>query len=58
MPIIPKSPTPLFGADNFNSTQGSTIVGEFNKLFARLPGTSLDKGECEQMFNNEEASIV
>lgn len=58
MPIIPKSPVPLFGADNFNSTQGVTIVGAFNKVFARLPGTSLDKAECEQIFNNQESLIT
>lgn len=58
MPIIPQSTDPLFGADNFNSTQGVTIVGAFNKLFDRLPSTTLTKAECESVFNNREDIIT
>lgn len=58
MPILPRSPTPIFGADDFNSTQGVTIVGAFNKFFAANPASTLTKAECEQMFNNEESIIT
>lgn len=58
MPIIPQGTPPEFGDDDFNSTQGVTIVGAFNKLFARLPSTTLTKAECETIFNNEEATIT
>jgi len=58
MPIIPKVPTPEFGSEDFNSIQGVTITGAFAKVFARLPATTLSKLECEQIFNNQEASIT
>jgi len=57
MPIIPKATDPLFGADDFNSTQGVTIVGAFNKFFKRVPAGTLTKAECEKIFNNDEASV-
>lgn len=58
MPIIPQSTAPIFGADDFNSTQGVTIVGAFHKLFTRLPSTTLTQAEVEQVFNNDEATIT
>lgn len=58
MPIIPKSPTPVFGADDFNSIQGVTITGAFNKFFAINPASTLTKAECEEMFNNEGSVIL
>jgi len=58
MPIIPKSPTPVFGSDDFNSIQGVTIAGAFNKFFAANEFSTLSKAECEEMFNNEESIIT
>jgi len=58
MPIIPDATAPVFGADDFNSTQGVTIVGAFHKLFTRLPSATLTQAECEQIFNNDEATIT
>ena len=58
MPIIPISPTPAFGADNFPSIQGLTITGAFSKFFAANPSSTLTKAECEDMFNNEESIIT
>lgn len=57
MPIIPKDPTPEFGSNEFNSTQGITIANAFYKYFTRVPAGTLDKGEVEQIFNNEEADL-
>lgn len=58
MPIIPRSPVPIFGSNDFNSIQGTTITNAFAKLFARLPATTLTKAEVESIFNNQEATIV